>query len=73
MTNTAQSSLNAYIARDLAEARGQRESVTRVDEIRAERAAQSIMDWIATNAPDAVAPLRAAGLLIWTPMDEFGR
>lgn len=37
-----------------------------------EVARDGVVDWIANNAPDAVAPLRRAGLLVWTPDDDFG-
>lgn len=39
---------------------------------RATTATLAVTEWIAHNVPDAVAPLRAAGLLIWTPDDSYG-
>lgn len=41
-------------------------------ELHAETAADSFLNWVCTRAPDAVAPLRAAGLLIWSYQDGFG-
>lgn len=74
----ANASLERYVAADLASAAGITPDVRPHDAprdtfaIQGERAARSLCDWVCNNAPDAVGPLREAGLLIWRPEDSFG-
>lgn len=76
----ARSDLVGYIARDLAWLQGisraryghlpldAREKFER----RAEAAVTGFLDWTCTHAPDAVGPLREAGLTIWSHVDGLG-
>lgn len=76
----ARRDLEDYVARDLAWQHGIGRdlypALTRDARERFERYAAAavcgVLDWVCTHAPDAVAPLRASGLLIWSHADNFG-
>ena len=74
----ADTSLKQYVASDLANAAGTTVDVRPHDAprdtfaIQGEFAARALRDWVCNKAPEAVGPLREAGLLIWRPEDGFG-
>lgn len=75
---SANASLELYIAQDFAQRSGLSFAEMSPEGQRrwrnnAQTAVVAVSDWIANNAAEAVAPLREAGLMIWTATDGFGR